>query len=881
MVQDLDVIHNDLMYKERYYDSTGFKKIKNKNWYKKINKNGVESLIYHREGDVPAFIAFSDDGCIVQEAFYKDGEMHRDNGPAHIIYLKNGCRRLEYYNEGKFVDNGISSVLLNKDGDQIRRKYTNDGVLSCEEYISRDVSGNILRKAFVSKGKYNSRGDSPAVITFKSGKIYERIYYKDGIKHREGSNPAYIKYKEDGSIAEAKYYKNGKLHNDGSYAHLIFGQNGATVEKHCYIEGVECELNNLLPLAENMKLSDGIYSIPSRDKIKAIGGEQLELDLDSAIYMPFTTKSTVGFKKILNEQGKLHNERGPALLLYDVDDGKKHIEYRINGKLHRTDGPARSVYHPGSYKIEEEWVEGNKKTISYTKADEVYKIIYDNGIIKSSCSYKNNKLNDNLTPAYISYYKTGMVQQMSYYKDGLLHREGENPSRMKFFMNGERMNEEYCKNGKLHRENGPAYVSWSRKGDKTVIAYYQNGKLHRVDGPAHTSNLNFDSNGKYTKESTYIDGKFISAKHIYKNGDTFEHSKNSFGNEYKSYKKNGLYHKDDGAAIISFHPNGKIKTEQYRIKGILHNKNGPAIVDYNKEGEAVYQEYWNDGKLHKTEFIDDGITLESNSSKSLQNNIKISSKNSYEVKTDYKTKTIDILNKFDEVFFDLKKEEQIKINEPFKKEILKSPNIIDENSKEKMIDDEHEDFEEDMIDQEYDKLIDLITSDYKKFSRKYKLEESFNTKNFLIGTESAFYSMFKSDSTKAAYRMISKQLSCFVRNLIVLAMKSQGYDENVISAILESAYGEGLMSFFIGVMLEQAYKKYDDDRIIRLADEFRQNGMAVCGNALIEHIVPAVVGVFTEMDKEEIQTNTRIVEESEEEIEVMIDEAGRSMYNER
>jgi hypothetical protein len=60
-------------------------------------------------------------------------------------------------------------------------------------------------------------------------------------------------------------------------------------------------------------------------------------------------------------------------------------------------------------------------------------------------------------PAYTSWYSTGVQSVVSYYVDGL-----------------------------NHRDVGPAFVSWDQNGELKVERYLQRGLIHREDGPAET-----------------------------------------------------------------------------------------------------------------------------------------------------------------------------------------------------------------------------------------------------------------------------------------------------------------------------------------------------------------------------------------------------------
>ena len=81
---------DDIKVEREYYD-TG--QLKSEKWY----KNGV----LHKE-DGPAVIKYYTDGITFMEEWYKEGTMHREDGPAIIHYNNNGeIEKYSYYIEYK------------------------------------------------------------------------------------------------------------------------------------------------------------------------------------------------------------------------------------------------------------------------------------------------------------------------------------------------------------------------------------------------------------------------------------------------------------------------------------------------------------------------------------------------------------------------------------------------------------------------------------------------------------------------------------------------------------------------------------------------------------------------------------------------------------
>ena len=101
------------------------------------------------------------DERLISESYFKDEtslDLHREDGPAKIIYRKNGnIDYEEYYKDG---------VLHREDG-PAKIRYYNNGDIEYEEYYK---NGNLHRE------------DGPAKIRYYyNGNIRDEEYYKDGV----------------------------------------------------------------------------------------------------------------------------------------------------------------------------------------------------------------------------------------------------------------------------------------------------------------------------------------------------------------------------------------------------------------------------------------------------------------------------------------------------------------------------------------------------------------------------------------------------------------------------------------------------------------------------------------------------------------------------
>jgi antitoxin component YwqK of YwqJK toxin-antitoxin module len=78
--------------KKHYRLENGGKRIISKIEEEWLDKDGE----FHRE-DGPAYIRYNENGNIDLEDYYLNGKTHREDGPASISYYNNGNIQCEYY----------------------------------------------------------------------------------------------------------------------------------------------------------------------------------------------------------------------------------------------------------------------------------------------------------------------------------------------------------------------------------------------------------------------------------------------------------------------------------------------------------------------------------------------------------------------------------------------------------------------------------------------------------------------------------------------------------------------------------------------------------------------------------------------------------------
>jgi antitoxin component YwqK of YwqJK toxin-antitoxin module len=162
-------------------------------------------------------------------------------------------------------------------------------------------------------------------------------------------------------------------------------------------------------------------------------------------------------------------------------DAKGNKCWKVDGKLHREDGPAViSSYVEYYYKNGELHSYNDEPAINFKDGHQEW---YKNGLLHRDSDlpaivshngrkewYQNGQLHrETDLPASIN--KKG---DQKWYKHGLLHRDNDQAASITH-----KGSQKWYKNGKLHRDGGkPAFVG------KTKTVWALNDEYHREDGPA-------------------------------------------------------------------------------------------------------------------------------------------------------------------------------------------------------------------------------------------------------------------------------------------------------------------------------------------------------------------------------------------------------------
>jgi len=251
--------------------------------------------------------------------------------------------------------------------------------------------------------------------------------------------------------------------------------------------------------------------------------------------------------------GKLHNEKGPAVIAEHICDICNIMReyYFINNKLHNTNGPA-IVYTDYSQNCDVE--------IPYI----IHKY-YSKGLLH----------NDN-DAAHIEGHVLYDEKTMINY-DGVIHC-GHHPYKKKYY-----------KNGKKHRDHNdlPAVI---KINDATIHKWYYNGRPYRennwptevlIEGTYRCELWHsYELSDEHDKVLHREDGP---ARIIYNEQSTLQ-----------EWFIDGAHHREDDrpAVIVTF--NGVIIKMKWYQNGLKHRENGPAVKKYIID--EWFEEWWLNGE---------------------------------------------------------------------------------------------------------------------------------------------------------------------------------------------------------------------------------------------------------------------------------------------
>ncbi len=238
-----------------------------------------------------------------------------------------------------------------------------------------------------------------------NGVVVEEWREGGGALHRDAL-PAYIEFRGDGSLRLIRWYRHGEPHREGLAAALVYYPSGRLQGEQWFLDGQAYRPNGLPVLTEYRE--DGSIERRQWNERRTDG------------------QSIPAHQAAFRFDGTLRGEN-----------------WRVDGKLHREDGPAiREYRRNGSLKAEHWFREGNRFRV--------------NG------------------PGAVMYREDGSVSwECHTFRDG------------------------------VWQDGQPSFIKRARDGHVTRHEWNE-GNRHRVDGPAV---IDYHSDGTVKRERWFIDGK--------------------------------------------------------------------------------------------------------------------------------------------------------------------------------------------------------------------------------------------------------------------------------------------------------------------------------------------------------------------------------------
>lgn len=121
------------------------------------------------------------------------------------------------------------------------------------------------------------------------------------------------------------------------------------------------------------------------------------------------------------------------------------------------------------------------------------------------------------------------------------------------------------------------------------------------------------------------------------------------------------------------------------------------------------------------------------------------------------------------------------------------------------------------------------------------------------------FDTLKVDAENAAYRVAANKSSEILKNSLVSLIEKKVDSESAkaFAAALDTDFGLAFINMLMGVVLNYAPGLNNHKNAQRLAQEFRINGMATAGNAVLDEVfsqlLPGVMQVVQTLPKENVR----------------------------
>lgn len=153
-------------------------------------------------------------GKIVEEVWYRNGALHRDDGPAIVRALPVGDRDEYWYRDGLLHrDDGPARLLADEAGREIFIEWYRGGKLHAEgrpALIHQDGRGLVHHESWSVDGKFHRIGGPAFTERDEStGVNVQEEWYQDGVQHREDGPAVLQRDRATGALICEGYFRRG------------------------------------------------------------------------------------------------------------------------------------------------------------------------------------------------------------------------------------------------------------------------------------------------------------------------------------------------------------------------------------------------------------------------------------------------------------------------------------------------------------------------------------------------------------------------------------------------------------------------------------------------------------------------------------------------
>jgi len=494
--------------------------------------------------------------------------------------------------------NGQPKVMTFLEGNDYQGNYNkyNEYGVQIEKSVFKDDKLNGTTRVYHNLGNKHLKIEIPYDEGIIDGKVSK--FYPNGQLEME------INYKQGERIGkETQYYMNGQI-----YQYFHYGDDGNLNGewKRYHWDGTLMEEGEY----ENSQLAGEQVSYYPSGKKRSVTNYNQSGQI-TGLFKEYNPSGSL-WKEYMYDDGALEYARHYNMngeMINEVESGGKKYYFKLffyNGNITAEgtyikndirDGEWK-YYTPNGYLLSSEkydegtivgedkdyYVNSNKRSISPYKegvSNGLYRMYYLNGQLRVQGYYKNNQGQGD----WVYYYPDGKLAEMRYYKD-----DQQNGYNMNYGVEGEIFSRDFFEHGfiqytEYYDTAGKVYEAQYYFEDSIQTLHYANGLKREtcgfLSGFAHGDFISYHMNGKIKSEGRYFNGK-LHGNWIWYNDKGTKTQEGEF------------FHGEETGKWFIYYDDGTLSVEKEYINGKLSGN----YYSYDSKGTLTYQTMYIDGEKH-------------------------------------------------------------------------------------------------------------------------------------------------------------------------------------------------------------------------------------------------------------------------------------------